>query len=160
MTDNEHRNQFSTVVVEPAVDRVAASSATDRNRYGWCPYGKINLIRPGRRTDVCVQPPQIETGETTIQNPYARSFRKNSSSLPDVQRHRASSVARFDGRERSGILTRGLGPHHHRTRGSDAPSSGLTATGALSFSTRCRAFRRSRRSGSSASSSRSIMLDR
>jgi hypothetical protein len=64
-------------IVAPASDRREGGERPTETRYGWCPYGDINLVNGDGTINLYVQPHQIDAGGQTVQNPYHRSLPKN-----------------------------------------------------------------------------------
>lgn len=66
-----------TRVIEPAVVHTIDSQNPTEIRYGWCPYGDINLMNGDGTINLYVQPTEIENGTGgVIPNPYFRMLPK------------------------------------------------------------------------------------
>lgn len=62
--------------VQPATERDTANLRPTEMRYGWCPYGDINLIGPDGTINLHVQPTEIDQGGGTVPNDYHRMLPK------------------------------------------------------------------------------------
>lgn len=67
---------IQTRPVQPAVDRDITSLRPTETRYGWCPYGDINLTNSDGTINMYVQPHEISDGEQNVPNPYHRVLPK------------------------------------------------------------------------------------
>lgn len=68
---------IQTRIVTPAADRSPHSQRPTETRYGWCPYGDINLVGPDGTINLYVQPHAIEDNGQSIDNPHHRVLPKN-----------------------------------------------------------------------------------
>lgn len=62
--------------VQPAVERDSSALNPTATRYGWCPFGDINLAGPDGTINLYVQPPYIASPEGETDNPYHRMLPK------------------------------------------------------------------------------------
>lgn len=65
-----------TRTVQPAVERDFASQRPTETRYGWCPFGDINLANADGTINLYVQPHEIDAGGGNEPNPYHRMLPK------------------------------------------------------------------------------------
>jgi hypothetical protein len=63
--------------VQPAVERDTASQRPTEQRYGWCPYGNIDLRNPDGTINLYVQPHEVDAGGGNVPNPYHFTLPKN-----------------------------------------------------------------------------------
>jgi hypothetical protein len=63
--------------VQPAIERDTASQRPTEQRYGWCPYGNIELRNADGTINLYVQPHEVDGGAGNVPNPYHFSLPKN-----------------------------------------------------------------------------------
>ncbi len=76
MTEAAAMKPIETRRVEPAADRDTAALRPTETRYGWCPYGDINLMNADGTVNLYVQPHEIDEAGKVIENPYHRTLPK------------------------------------------------------------------------------------
>lgn len=62
--------------IQPAETQETASLKPTEIRYGWCPYGDINLTNADGTINLYVQPHEISDGAANVANPYHRTLPK------------------------------------------------------------------------------------
>lgn len=77
MQPQQQLRPIATTQVQPAIDRDTASLRPTETRYGWCPYGDINLFGPSGSPTLYVQPHEIDSGFGNVPNPFHRLLPKN-----------------------------------------------------------------------------------
>jgi hypothetical protein len=61
---------IQTRAVQPAISRDVYGQRPTETRYGWCPYGNINLRNADGTMNLYVQPHEIEENGIVVPNPY------------------------------------------------------------------------------------------